>query len=57
MKLLKIDKWVQQISKKFVYLSYFKKTSMGLLVWSNYKFFVGYDVKHDDPSFIQTNRV
>ena len=40
LKLLKKAKWVQQTSKEFVYLQYFQNTSMGLLVWFNYKIFV-----------------
>ena len=46
MKLLKKVKWVEQISKKFAYISYFKSILMGLLIWSNYKIFVGNEVKH-----------
>ena len=53
MKLLKKAKRVQRISKEFVYLSYFQNTSMGLLVWSDYKFFVKNGVKHNDLSFRQ----
>ena len=53
MKLLKKAKRVQRISKEFAYLSYFQNTSMGLLVWSDYKFFVKNGVKHNDLSFRQ----
>ena len=45
MKLLNKAKWAQQISKEFAYLSYLKYISMGLLIWSNYKIFVGNYVK------------
>ena len=40
-KFLKKAKGVQEISKEFAYCSYFKDTPMGLLVWSDYKIFVG----------------
>ena len=47
MKLLKKAKRVHQISEDFAYLSYFENTSMDMLVWSNYKVYVGNDVRLD----------
>ena len=43
MKFVKKAKGDQEISKEFADSSYSKDTTMGLLVWSNYKIFVGND--------------
>ena len=44
MKFLKKAKGVQKISMELADSSYFKDTTMGLLVWTSYKIFVGNDL-------------